>query len=105
MSSRKPRLLDALTRDISSRDSADIDRLYGLEPVYEPGTALGGVRPQEFVAFRCPYCGERLETCVDVTAGERTYIEDCQVCCRPIELSVELLEGGALRGVRVQSMD
>jgi len=105
MSSGKPRPLDALTRDISSRDSEDIDRLYGLEPVYEPGAALGGVRPQEFVAFRCPYCGERLETCVDVTAGERTYIEDCQVCCRPIELSVELLEGGALRGVRAQSMD
>jgi hypothetical protein len=105
MSRRKPRAVEALTRRIASPNAEDIDRLYGLEPVYEPGSERPALCTEEFVAFRCPYCGERLQTRVEVLAGERTYIEDCEVCCRPIELSVELTEGGALRGVRVQRMD
>jgi len=32
----------------------------------------------------CPYCGERLELLLDVSAGSQTYVEDCTVCCRPI---------------------
>jgi len=34
----------------------------------------------------CPYCGEGIEVQVDTSAGDQAYIEDCQVCCRPIEL-------------------
>ncbi len=33
---------------------------------------------------RCPYCGETFETGVDASGGNQEYIEDCQVCCRPI---------------------
>ena len=36
--------------------------------------------------IQCPYCGESIEVQVDTSAGEQNYIEDCQVCCRPIEL-------------------
>ena len=32
----------------------------------------------------CPYCGEEVETTLDLSGGDQTYIEDCQVCCRPI---------------------
>lgn len=35
---------------------------------------------------RCPYCGEPIELQLDVSAGEQAYIEDCGVCCRPIEV-------------------
>jgi hypothetical protein len=98
--------LDSLTRRIVSTEHRDIDQLYGLEPVYEPGAGgVPGLLPEEFVAVQCPYCGERLETRVDVTEGERAYIEDCQVCCRPIEFSVELADNGALKAVRVQRVD
>ena len=38
----------------------------------------------------CPYCAEPIEILVDVSAGEQQYIEDCQVCCRPIVISVVL---------------
>lgn len=35
--------------------------------------------------LRCPYCGEPIEAVVDLSAGDQRYIEDCSVCCRPID--------------------
>lgn len=37
----------------------------------------------------CPYCGETITIFVDESAGAQQYIEDCQVCCRPIEVHVD----------------
>lgn len=34
--------------------------------------------------YDCPYCGEWVETYVDLSGGDQVYTEDCQVCCRPI---------------------
>ena len=34
--------------------------------------------------YDCPYCGERVETTVDLSAGDQVYTEDCQVCCQPV---------------------
>jgi hypothetical protein len=93
---------DALMRRIADLDGSSIDRLYGLEPVYEPGEGAPGLLPEEFVAVQCPYCGERLETRVDLTTDEPSYIEDCQVCCRPIEFTLERADSGALLAVKVQ---
>ena len=36
--------------------------------------------------LRCPWCGERFETLVDISGGDADYVEDCPVCCRPIEM-------------------
>ncbi len=34
----------------------------------------------------CPYCGEPIDSFVDPGGGElQEYIEDCAVCCRPIQ--------------------
>ena len=98
--------LQALTDRIASVDPRSIDELYGLEPVYEPGTPPGGrLTPEEFVSVQCPYCGERFETRIDLTTPDPGYIEDCQVCCRPIEIGIERDHGGALLAVKVQRMD
>ena len=104
MKRQKARELDALTRRIADLDASSIDSLYGLEPVYEPGKGPGAL-PEEFVAVQCPYCGERLETRVDLTNDEPSYIEDCQVCCQPIEFTVEREENGVLLAVKVQRLD
>ena len=40
------------------------------------------------VDIQCPYCGETITVLVDDSAGEQHYIEDCQVCCRPISIAV-----------------
>lgn len=36
----------------------------------------------------CPYCGESIEVSVEILDETQEYIEDCQVCCRPITLIV-----------------
>lgn len=36
----------------------------------------------------CPYCGESIEILIDPSVPSQRYIEDCQVCCRPITLRV-----------------
>jgi len=35
--------------------------------------------------FTCPYCWERISMILDNTEEVSDYIEDCEVCCRPIE--------------------
>jgi hypothetical protein len=48
----------------------------------------------------CPYCGETVSVLVDEGGGaSQRYVEDCPVCCRPIELSVDRLEDGELTAV------
>jgi len=44
----------------------------------------------ELHTIRCPYCGERTQVTVDISAGDQSYIEDCEVCCRPIELRLQV---------------
>ena len=34
----------------------------------------------------CPYCGELITMLFDTSVGEQNYVEDCEVCCRPIEV-------------------
>jgi len=46
------------------------------------------------VEVHCPYCGEPIELLIDESAGEQRYIEDCQVCCRPIVVAVGVGEDG-----------
>ena len=105
MARRKNPELESLTRRIASLDARHIDHLYGLEPVYEPAGERAGVVAEQFVAANCPYCGERFETRVEVSAGAQEYIEDCEVCCRPMALSVEVEDNGALHALRVQRLD
>lgn len=50
-------------------------------------------------AFTCPYCWETITMLVDPSAREQTYVEDCEVCCRPIRIHV------VMQGNRVASFD
>ena len=44
--------------------------------------------------LNCPYCGEPISVIVDHSVGVQEYIEDCQVCCRPLVLSIAIDEDG-----------
>jgi hypothetical protein len=42
------------------------------------------------VNIDCAFCGERIEILIDCSLDYQQYVEDCQVCCRPLVLSVQL---------------
>ena len=37
----------------------------------------------------CPYCGESVELLVDATLPNQQYVEDCEVCCRPMVVTID----------------
>ena len=43
---------------------------------------------------QCPYCGEGIEVAVEPIPEPQSYIEDCSVCCHPIEFDVVMGEEG-----------
>jgi hypothetical protein len=38
-------------------------------------------------SFSCPYCGEEISMVLDLSVRRQSYVEDCEVCCNPIEVS------------------
>ena len=50
--------------------------------------------PLESARIDCPYCGEPLEITVDSSVGRQDYVEDCQVCCQPIQFRIRVSADG-----------
>ena len=85
---------------------AEIDALYGLEPVLDvESTAVDCSLAAEFCVVQCPYCGEPFETGADSSAGPCIYVEDCQVCCQPIEMELLTDEDGGFREILTRRSD
>jgi transcription elongation factor Elf1 len=40
--------------------------------------------------FICPYCFEEISMLVDPSSDRQEYIEDCEVCCNPIEVKIQV---------------
>ena len=36
--------------------------------------------------FTCPYCWQEISFVLDASESHQRYIEDCEVCCKPIEV-------------------
>jgi hypothetical protein len=52
----------------------------------------------------CPYCGESVEISVDPGGGSsQQYVEDCEVCCNPWQVSVRFIDGAV--AVEVKPLD
>ena len=89
-------------RDATLSDAQRIDAQYGLEPVIDvnlsgaPGGNAGDVQTH---VVECPYCGEHFETPVDTSSGSARYVEDCQICCQPIDFSLEVDHEGKLHSL------
>ena len=43
--------------------------------------------------FECPYCWEQISMLLDPSIAEQKYIEDCEICCNPIEVEAGFQEG------------
>lgn len=57
------------------------------------------------VTLDCPYCGGAIDTVLDLSAGGQDYIEDCQVCCRPMVIHYALDHAGGLAELRAERDD
>ena len=44
----------------------------------------------------CPFCGQSFEIVVDTTIPSQRFTTDCEVCCRPFEVTVECEPGEVL---------
>ena len=56
------------------------------------------------IDVQCPYCGEWIVLVADESVGSQRYSEDCQVCCRPMLVTVEIDDDGGA-AVRVERED
>ncbi len=45
------------------------------------------------IEITCPHCGEVFPLQIDTSESEQSLIEDCSVCCRPINLTVRCQPG------------
>jgi hypothetical protein len=52
--------------------------------------------------IQCPFCGQRFEIVVDTSMGSNRFTTDCEVCCRPMEVTAEC-EPGEILSLDVQA--
>ena len=74
-------------------------RVHGLALACNPESALQAMTdwlPEKCVS--CPFCGEKITIIVDISAGPQTYVEDCQVCCQAMQITIEA-DGDSLRTI------
>ncbi len=43
--------------------------------------------------FLCPYCAQQISFLCEELYGNQKYIEDCEVCCQPIEITIHTHDG------------
>ena len=59
----------------------------------------------EEIFFQCPYCWEEISMLFDTSIKNQLYIEDCEVCCNPIQISVEFNTDRELQNIIVNSIE
>ncbi len=43
--------------------------------------------------FTCPHCWEEISMLIDTSVPHQKYVEDCEVCCNPMEIMVSCEDG------------
>ena len=59
-----------------------------MNPYLVPRNPQAVIAMLEEYAFTCPYCLQPISMLLDLSVKEQAYVEDCEVCCRPIDISV-----------------
>lgn len=56
---------------------------------------------EEEVFFQCPYCWQEISMLFEKELSEQKYVEDCEVCCQPIEVTYAVVEDAVvIQGLR-----
>ena len=56
---------------------------------------------QDSLSIECPHCGESFSLALDASEGSAEFTVDCEVCCRPMTVSIRIGEDGEFEGVDV----
>lgn len=60
-----------------------------MEGTGDDGRRIGGGHVETSALVACPYCGAGVGLILDPGGGsEQRYVEDCEVCCRPWQVTV-----------------
>jgi hypothetical protein len=54
------------------------------------------MQAMQTVTQYCPYCGESIDLLIDCSEAEQNYIEDCSVCCQPMQVRLRIDAHGEL---------
>jgi hypothetical protein len=54
--------------------------------------------------FQCPYCWEEISMLFDTSIRDQQYIEDCEVCCNPIEIN-PTFQNGVLINLEINNIE
>ncbi|MGA2177229.1 MAG: CPXCG motif-containing cysteine-rich protein [Verrucomicrobiota bacterium] len=57
---------------------------------------------QESGSVQCPFCGQRFDLAIETSQAEQQFIVDCEVCCRPLRVSVTC-EAGEILDLRAEA--
>ena len=52
------------------------------------------------LSIECPHCGETFSLAFDLSEGSAEFTVDCEVCCRPMTVTVRVVDG-EIEGVEV----
>ncbi len=51
---------------------------------------------EETATVECPHCGQSMEMVLDTSIPSQRFVTDCEICCRPFEVTVECEPGEVL---------
>ena len=54
--------------------------------------------------FQCHYCWQQISMLLDPSIGKQEYIEDCEVCCNPIQITA-IFENAELISLNAEAID
>ena len=88
--------LEALRALMGSKGAEEEPDTRSIEKIFEQAIKEEAEAPEaalKWVDVECPYCGETIEVRVDPSEEGQEMVQDCQVCCKPVQMSVENEEG------------
>jgi hypothetical protein len=54
------------------------------------------MKMQAFTPIQCPFCGQSFDAAIETGHPSQRLIVDCEICCRPLEITVECEDGEIL---------
>ena len=55
--------------------------------------------------FQCPYCWEEISMLLDPSIQQQNYVEDCEICCNPIEISSQFNISNELESFHAHNLE